>query len=148
MPPGQVQIIRLESQEGQYLQRGQTFHVQVNYDANPRETQLSGIGCQVTLPAGVTFVNANVQFNQNLFGGVTANGGIVSFQYADIFNTAWPGVDLPLDLMILELVTDDSFNGGNIEVGFSSAAAGYEGWSPGLRLHFGTFWFDLIFQIL
>ena len=137
IPEGNVQILRLESQEGNWFLRGQTFHLQISYDVSPTNNGLSGIGVQIVLPAGVDFVNADVQFNNNLFGGVTANGNTISFQYVDIMSTNWPGRNLPLDLMILKLQTNNAYNGGDVKINFSSTAAGYIGWSPGLTLYFG-----------
>ena len=138
-PGGNIQIIRIESEEGNWLLRGQTFHLRISYDTHPKNSGLSGIGVQIVLPNGIEYVGVDMKFNNNLFGGVTTNGNAVSFQYVDIMSTNWPGVDTPLDLMILELRTTEKFFGGELDINFSSTAAGFDGWTPGLELFFGMF---------
>ena len=64
----QRQILTFAPQDGTHLVVGQQFNVQLVYDTNPQNNALSGIGVQITMPAGVQFVDANVQFTNNIFG--------------------------------------------------------------------------------
>ena len=124
------------------LEVGQQFVVTVTYDVNNTNNKLSGLGFDIHFNDGeLRLDSVNPTLTTNLFGNPSSGASLRSedvsdndpntnkqlgWSYLD-FLSSWPNQTLPVTLGTLTFTTLAPFDGSNLNVTFSSTAAGYTG---------------------
>jgi phospholipase/lecithinase/hemolysin/DNA-binding XRE family transcriptional regulator len=136
-----LQIIGLSTPKTT-LEVGQQFVVTVTYDVNNTNNKLSGLGFDIHFNDGeLRLDSVNPTLTTNLFGNPSSGASLRSedvsdndpntnkqlgWSYLDFFSS-WPNQTLPVTLGTLTFTTLAPFDGSNLNVTFSSTAAGYTG---------------------
>ena len=136
-----LQIIGLSTPKTT-LEVGQQFVVTVTYDVNNTNNKLSGLGFDIHFNDGeLRLDSVNPTLTTNLFGNPSSGASLRSedvsdndpntnkqlgWSYLD-FLSSWPNQTLPVTLGTLTFTTLAPFDGSNLNVTFSSTAAGYTG---------------------
>ncbi|MDK2461689.1 putative Ig domain-containing protein, partial [Aphanizomenon sp. PH219] len=136
-----LQIIGLSTPKTT-LEVGQQFVVTVTYDVNNTNNKLTGLGFDIHFNDGeLRLDSVNPTLTTNLFGNPSSGASLRSedvsdndpntnkqlgWSYLDLLSS-WPNQTLPVTLGTLTFTTLAPFDGSNLNVTFSSTAAGYTG---------------------
>ena len=136
-----LQIIGLSTPKTT-LEVGQQFVVTVTYDVNNTNNKLTGLGFDIHFNDGeLRLDSVNPTSTTNLLGNPSSGASLRSedvsdndpntnkqlgWSYFDVLSS-WPNQTLPVTLGTLTFTTLAPFDGSNLNVTFSSTAAGYTG---------------------